>query len=141
MATSPSYYDQICKIVEALIPDQAPEPKFTIMAQLERSVLFEAMEEKKAKLETFRAQETEFRAILVSAYAALAYEAEIAGHRTGTRQWEEGCTLQAEYERLNEALDAHTDCLHEIDYLERSIADDQQDLDNVSLWEQVGGAQ
>src|SRR3954468_17117462 len=132
-----SLLQRVIQIVDRNTQPEQPSPKpiFTVKAMLERSIVFEGIAEKKAKLETFRTQECEFRAILVATYASMAYEAERCRFKVETRDWKDGSTLQSEFERVEEALDAHTNCLEEISYLERSIEDDQGDLDDSALWE------
>lgn len=125
----------IQKVIQVLDRQpQPPKPQYSIKAQLERSLIFEGMAEKQAKLETFRTQEIEFRAMLAAAYGTLAYEAERARYKVETRDWKDGDSLATPIEHMQKALDAHTNCTQEITYLELSIADDQQELDDAQLW-------
>lgn len=123
-------------IIDGMFGNEQPksQPKFTLKAQLERSLIHEEICQNKAKLETFRAQEAEFRAILVAAYGSMAYEAERMKFKLETGAWKDGATLQTEYERVEAALDAHCECLAEIDATQRRIADAQSELDDAELW-------
>ena len=119
------------------VADKHVKPQYTPAIMAERQSLEQGIAEKKAKLETFRTQEVEFRALLVAAYASMAYEAERCKFKLETRQWKDGATLRSEYERVEEAIEAHTKCLEEITYLERSIEEDQGELDDAELWQGV----
>jgi len=118
-------------------PKPQPRPKYSLNAQLQRSLIHEEIQESKAKLETFRAQETEFSAVLAAAYASMAYEAERARFSIELRKWNDGTSLAAQHELIESALDAHTDCLQEIASLEAKIEDAQGELDDAELWLEV----
>jgi uncharacterized alpha-E superfamily protein len=137
-----SLIQRVIQIVDRHSQPNQPRPKFTIKAQLQRSILFEQMEERKAQLETMRAQEQELRGILVNALSMAAYNAERARFRIETRSWEllTDSDFADAAEHVKEAADALRDAVREIAAKASDIADDQKDLDDAELWEQVVSA-
>ncbi|KAA6459679.1 hypothetical protein DYQ86_16300 [Acidobacteria bacterium AB60] len=109
----------------------------TVKAQLERSLLFEEIQERRVKIESLQSREPELRLTLMAALDALSKRASTGKDYLAFRP-DIGINedfLGAEVEAVNEAVVKRNEVLADIRDHERQIEDLQRTLDDCELWE------